>query len=45
MGGYDDIVNIFGGSSQNWPSLWVISMHLRVFSLIQGTEREYFGGC
>ena len=28
---YEDFVDIFGGSSQNWASLRVISMHLRVF--------------
>ena len=30
-GGYEDFVNIFGGSSQNWASLRVISMQFRVF--------------
>ena len=29
--GYEDFVDIFGGSSQNW-TIGVISMHLRVFS-------------
>ena len=42
FGGYKDFVNIFGGSSQNWASLRVISMHFRVFFLGQGTELGYF---
>ena len=29
--GYEDFVDIFGGSSQNWASLRVISRQLRVF--------------
>ena len=29
--GYKDFVDIFWGSSQNWDSLRVTSMHLRVF--------------
>ena len=28
---YEDFVDIFWGSSQNWVSLRVISMHFRVF--------------
>ena len=28
---YEDFVDIFLGSSQNWASLRVISMHFRVF--------------
>ena len=31
FGGYEDFVDIFGGLSQNWASLRVISMHFRVF--------------
>ena len=31
--GYEDFVDIFLGSSQNWASLRVISMHFRVFFL------------
>ena len=31
--GYEDFVDIFFGSSQNWASLRVISMHFRVFFL------------
>ena len=30
--GYEDFVDIFLGSSQNWTVLGVISMHFRVFS-------------
>ena len=29
--GYEDFVDIFGGSSQNWASLRGISMQFRVF--------------
>ena len=32
-GGYEDFVDIFLGSSQNWASLRVISMQLWVFFL------------
>ena len=42
--GYEDFVDIFWGSSQNWASLRVISMHLRVFFKGQGTEFGYFVG-
>ena len=31
--GYEDFVDIFGGSSQNWASLRVISMRFSVFFL------------
>ena len=31
--GYEDFVDIFLGSSQNWASLRVISMQFRVFFL------------
>ena len=31
FGGYEDFVDIFGGSSQNWASFRVISMQFRVF--------------
>ena len=34
--GYKDFVDIFGGSSQNWASLRVISMQFRVFYKGQG---------
>ena len=36
FGGYEDFVDIFLGSSQNWASLRVISMQFRV-----GTELGY----
>ena len=42
--GYEDFVDIFLGSSQNWASLRVISMHCRVFFQGQGTELGYFLG-
>ena len=29
--GYDDFMDIFGGPSQNWTILGVISIHFRVF--------------
>ena len=38
FGGYEDIVDIFLGSSQNWASLRVISMQFRVLYLGKGTE-------
>ena len=31
FGGYEDFVDIFWGSSQNWASFRVISMHLGSF--------------
>ena len=34
----------FGGSSQNWASFRVISMHFRVFFKVKGTELGYFLG-
>ena len=34
----------FGGSSQNWASLRVVSMHFRVFFKVKGTELGYFLG-
>ena len=42
--GYEDFVDIIGGSSQNWASLRVISMHFRVFFKGQCTELGYFLG-
>ena len=42
--GYEDFVDIFGGSSQNWTGLGVDSMHFVVFSLGQCTEWGYFRG-
>ena len=37
-------MDIFLGSSQNWASLRVISMHFRVFFKGQCTELGYFFG-
>ena len=34
----------FGGSSQKWASLGVISMHFRVFFKVKGTELGYLLG-
>ena len=34
----------FGGSSQNWASLRVISMHFMFFFKVKGTELGYFMG-
>ena len=39
---YEDFVDIFGGSSQNWASLRVISMHFRVFFL---RSKNIIGKC
>ena len=36
--GYEDFVDIFLGSSQNWASLRVISMHFRVIFKGKCTE-------
>ena len=38
-------MDIFLGSSQNWASLRVISMHFRVCSKGQCIELGYFLGC
>ena len=43
--GYEDFADILGGgSSQNWASFRVISMHFRVFFKVKGTELGYFFG-
>ena len=46
--GYEDFMDIFfgggGGSSQNWASFRLISMHFRVFFKVKGTELGYFFG-
>ena len=34
----------FGGSSQNWASFRVISMHFSAFFKVKGTELGYFWG-
>ena len=36
--GYEDFVDIFGGTSQNWTGFRVNSLHFRVFSCGQCTE-------
>ena len=44
--GYEDFVDIFGGSSQNWASLRVISMLFRVFFLKVNVQNwDIFWGC
>ena len=45
FGGYEDFADIFGGSSQNWASLRVISMHFRVFFKVNVQNWDIFGGC
>ena len=40
--GYDEMVDIFRGSSQIWTVLGVISIHFRAFSYSQGTVLEWF---
>ena len=42
--GYEDFVDIFGGHHKTGLYLGVISMHFRVFSLVQGTEWGIFFG-
>ena len=42
--GYEDSVDIFLGSSQNWASLRVISLHLRVFFKVKVQNGGYFFG-
>ena len=50
--GYEDFVDIFGGSAQNWTSFRVISMHFRVFLrskyriwIFLLKFQIFFGGC
>ena len=44
--GYEDFVDIFLGSSQNWASLRVISMHFRVFFFKVNVQNwDIFWGC
>ena len=45
FGGYEDFVDIFLGSSQNWASLRVISMQLRVFFKVKVQNLDIFLGC
>ena len=43
--GYEDFVDIFLGSSQNWTSLRVISMQFMVFFKVKVQNWGIFGGC
>ena len=43
--GYEDFVDIFLGSSQNWASLRVISMQLKVFFNVKVQNWHIFLGC
>ena len=43
FGGYEDFVDIFWGSSQNWASLRVISMQFRVFLKVKVQNWDMFG--
>ena len=43
--GYEDFVDIFFGSSLNWASLRVISMHFRVFLRSRNRLGIFFLGC
>ena len=43
--GYENFVDIFLGSSQNWASLRVISMHFRVFFKVKVQNWDIFWGC
>ena len=46
FGGYEDFVDIFGVSSQNWASLRVISMQFTVFFLkVKVQNWDIFLGC
>ena len=49
FGGYENFVDIFffwgGGSSQNWASLRVISMHFRVFFKVKVQNLDMLLGC
>ena len=43
--GYEDFVYIFGGSSQNWASLRVISMQFKGFFRVNVQICDIFLGC
>ena len=43
--GYEDFVDIFGGSSQNWASMRVISMHFRVYFKVNVQNWDIVLGC
>ena len=44
FGGNEDFVDIFGGPSQNWASLRVISKHFRVYFKVKVQDWDIFGG-
>ena len=44
FGGYDDFVDILLGSSQNWASLRLISMHFRGFFKVKLQNWDIFWG-
>ena len=43
--GYEDFVDIFWRSSQNWASLRVISMHFGVFFKVKVQNWDMLLGC
>ena len=43
--GYEDFVDIFMGSPQNWASFRVISMHFRIFFKVKVRNWDIFWGC
>ena len=43
--GYEDFVDNVLGSSQNWASLRVVSMRLRVLFKVKVQNRDIFLGC
>ena len=43
--GYDVLVDILWGSSQNWASLRVISMHFMVLFKVKVRNWDIFWGC
>ena len=45
FGGYEDFVDIFGGSLQNKASLRVISMHFGVFFKVKVQNWDMLLGC
>ena len=45
FGGYEDFVDIFGGSSQNWASLRIISMQFRAFFKVKVQNWDIFLDC
>ena len=45
FGGYEDFVDIFGGSSQNWACLRVSSMHFGSLFKVKVQNWDIFGGC